>query len=227
MKHVLLIFLVLAASYALFVRARLPVYRQVDFWKRRNGGHSKKLLATLVRIDEVFRANKIDYFLIAGSLLGAKRHKTVIYWDDDVDVGVVLNHADEVHRLRTILQRHFRRVTSMYFGLKVDSVCDVFIMLPYENKVQYASKLARKIWPNEWLFQNQVTKLETARMGNRYFPVPARASEYLKRAYGKDHMKYGVITHTHLIRNPLDVLDLITLMAFKPKIELDNTVIIN
>ena len=206
------------------MRARLPVYRQVDFWKRRNAAHSQKLLATLGRIDDVFRANKIDYFLIAGSLLGAKRHKTVIYWDDDVDVGVVVKHANEVHRLRTILQRHFRRVTTMYFGLKVDSVCDVFIMLPNENntKVQYTSKLARKIWPNEWLFLNQVTKLETARMGDRYYPVPARPHEYLSRAYGRDHMKYGVITHTHLIRNPLDVLDLITLMAFKPKIELDN-----
>lgn len=45
-----------------------------------------KILEIAVYVDDVCKANNIDYCLMGGSALGAKRHGGFIPWDDDLDI---------------------------------------------------------------------------------------------------------------------------------------------
>ena len=58
-----------------------------------------RALQALHIIDQFCRKNEIDYFLLAGSALGAVRHKGFIPWDDDVDIGMTVPNYDRFCRL--------------------------------------------------------------------------------------------------------------------------------
>jgi lipopolysaccharide cholinephosphotransferase len=59
------------------------------------------LLEGMKYIHEICEDNNINYFLIAGSALGAERHSGFIPWDDDVDVGLI---RDDYNRLLEVLK---------------------------------------------------------------------------------------------------------------------------
>ncbi len=57
----------------------------------------KKILIELLEfIDTISKNNNIKYTLIGGSLIGAIRHKGIIPWDDDIDIGLLPNEYDKL-----------------------------------------------------------------------------------------------------------------------------------
>lgn len=53
-----------------------------------------KGLSLLDEMDRVCRAHGINYYIIAGTLLGAVRHKGYIPWDDDIDIALMRSDYD-------------------------------------------------------------------------------------------------------------------------------------
>ena len=57
----------------------------------------KKALIEMLRyIDEICRKNNIEYSVIAGTMLGAVRHKGFIPWDDDIDIALTKDNYDKL-----------------------------------------------------------------------------------------------------------------------------------
>lgn len=48
-----------------------------------------KLLEMMEDFDAFCRENKLSYFMLGGTMLGAYRHKGFIPWDDDMDIGML------------------------------------------------------------------------------------------------------------------------------------------
>lgn len=87
-------------------------------------------LDMLKEVDRVCKQNNIKYCIIAGTLLGAVRHKGYIPWDDDADIAML---REEYEKFR--------------IAVKNDLDSDKFFFQDYENTDNYRwgyGKLRRK-----------------------------------------------------------------------------------
>jgi lipopolysaccharide cholinephosphotransferase len=62
-----------------------------------------KILEVAVYVDRLCREHGIDYCLMGGSALGAKRHGGFIPWDDDLDIFMT---PDQYDRFREVFAQH-------------------------------------------------------------------------------------------------------------------------
>ncbi|GAB7225731.1 hypothetical protein VoSk93_49520 [Vibrio owensii] len=66
------------------------------------GGNTPKCCATnllniLRDVTKVLEDNKIRYFINYGTFLGSVRHKGIIPWDTDIDIGILKSDLDKVY----------------------------------------------------------------------------------------------------------------------------------
>jgi lipopolysaccharide cholinephosphotransferase len=54
--------------------------------------------------DKVSRQHGLNYFSESGTLLGALRHKGIIPWDDDADIGVMEQNLNKIYAMRNDLK---------------------------------------------------------------------------------------------------------------------------
>jgi len=75
---------------------------------------------------------------------------------------------------------------------------DVFIFKSLYDKVVYESKMAREIWPKDWIKQSDVENLQFIPFGDFLVPVINNPERYCRRLYGKDwktHINWQIYNH--------------------------------
>lgn len=95
-----------------------------------------RMLEMLVVIDKICRKNNIPYWIDAGTLLGAARHKGFIPWDDDVDVSVM---RKDYNRFFRVLEKELPEQYTL-----VDSSLDKNYFFAYFRVVDKKSKVVSK-----------------------------------------------------------------------------------
>ena len=104
-------------------------------------------LDILLEIDRICKKHGIEYFLIAGTLLGAVRHKGFIPWDDDIDIAMPIDDYKKFCRVCKkemhepyFLQNHNTDNYHIWYA-KVRKSGTVFMEQGFENR-----KMHQGVW---------------------------------------------------------------------------------
>lgn len=167
---------------------------------------SNSLYSSLKFIHDTFTANKIKYFIIGGTLLGAVRHQGIIPHDHDGDIAIFRKDVPKLRRLKKVFKNNgyilgqqeeeepyyktHNNVITWYVESRFLS-CDIFIMEEYKNgKINYSDP--------GWRQQNSaggktcyiesihLYPLIPYRFGNFWLYGPNNAIPHLNKCYGED-----------------------------------------
>lgn len=130
--------------------------------------HQEKSREALKLLKDRVEKAGIPYFLLAGSALGAVRHKGMIPWDDDIDVGILY---EDIDRLEAVLAEDplpgFRYVSitndptypRLHGKIVYDGACciDIFPLVRMPD-----GKIPQKL---QWLIRKITWKIYSRKVG--------------------------------------------------------------
>lgn len=91
------------------------------------------------------KENNLSFFLIAGTLLGAVRHKGIIPWDDDIDVGML---RKDYEKLIEICRSHQPEGYFLQEGRTYNKYWQIFAKFRKNNTCKFEDKPLR-FYPKE------------------------------------------------------------------------------
>lgn len=166
------------------------------------------LLEMMSAIHKTLTDNKIKYFIDGGSLLGAVRHKGIIPWDDDIDIGcfdkdfekimplfekTILNHPTiPIHIQRTTKDMIKVFVPDLWFQNKQTGhiigtpTIDIFKYTRGNNIIKLASIAERKRFPNCYYKSDELFPLKQYEFNNISVMGANNPLPFLYRYYGND-----------------------------------------
>ena len=122
----------------------------------------------LQEIDRIFKKHNIRYYLLAGTTLGAIRHKGFIPWDDDIDIGIFSKDKEQVSRI--IEEELSGKFQWLDMRIK-DNFPRFYGKVLYESKgcvdIFLLVKTSNVAWKRElhWFWRKSITKVYQAKIG--------------------------------------------------------------
>lgn len=166
----------------------------------------KVLLDNLEKTIEIFKNHNIEYWCIAGTLLGSVRELKIIDKDDDIDIAIhdkdykkllsYVNNKNSNNKLKNDLNKHNLELIKGWDMLKIVShrkdnnykINKIFIDImsfKLENeKYILTHDSHRKSWPNMWFNKNELYPLVKGNLNNLKINIPQNPIKYLERFYG-------------------------------------------
>jgi phosphorylcholine metabolism protein LicD len=136
----------------------------------------KDLINLFRKFSSFMHDNKIEYWIIGGTLLGAIRDNGLIAWDDDVDISVMKKYVDKIIKCRKELADQGMGLTEWFGGWKVYDLngrdipnhdfkfpfIDIFTTIMDETNrgLIYENAYARELWPLEFHLYNDIFPLK-------------------------------------------------------------------
>ena len=172
-----------------------------------------KLLYQIVYdVKSVFEIFGIKYWAIGGTFLGAIRHKGIIPWDDDADLGIKKKDQKAFLALEPLFNELGYSLVKMFFGYKLYYTrrvpkiypysfpnLDIFIYDLDSSKKKYvpAYKKARDTWSKEHYSVKQIEDSEERQFGSYKITCPSGYKEIFDRYFGKDWNVVGYREYDH------------------------------
>lgn len=198
---------------ALYSCLRYHTLTSNSYWKNKNKRTQELLLDLSENFFEETKTYGIKSFLAFGGLLGSVRTNDMIPWDDDLDICVVHESEEHKKQIENIINNIYKDSENMYvkkthFGFrlyykKLKPFVDIFFISKQKGIYNFTSKKMRNNYSKQWFYPDEINKLSTCKLGDKYFPCPSNTLNSLIRHYGDDCMSTPKITHVH-IANPFD-----------------------
>lgn len=115
------------------------------------------LLESMIEFDKICRDNNIEYWLCAGSLLGAVRHGGFIPWDDDIDVGMLRADFNKLIRVMTKVKHPFLKLQTPLLFNNRQNIDGSYLNMVCSNKLRNLRVNAKE--KCDTIFTNQYQNL--------------------------------------------------------------------
>lgn len=183
----------------------------------------KILYQMLYDMHRIFTKNDLMYWADGGTLLGAVRHKGIIPWDDDLDVGILSKDIRKFLRLKNQFKKCGYSICEVWFGYKIyftgrkkvkaegETQCYSFPfidILPYrkfsDGVYRLSRKIAREHWPKEIWPTQCLFPIKEYKFGSYKIFGPNDYKKYFNRYYGKDWNKIAYREYDHQAEISID-----------------------
>lgn len=171
----------------------------------------KLLYQLMYDVHQILVNNDIKYWADGGTLLGAVRHKGIIPWDDDLDIGIMKNNFNKLKNIEKDFNKCGYRLVKHWLGYKIcytnrKDIDEFDYSFPFLDIVSYKEegdkliptlKGVRESWPNGYYYTKDVFPLIEYDFGSFSILGPTNYNSYFDRMYGKDWNEVGYRQYDH------------------------------
>ena len=215
------------------VQKRTKQMSSIQFWQQKYGERQVKSKETLKTVTNLLQEDQLCVFLDGGSMLGAVRHQNMIPWDDDIDIGVLIQPHHQFksiqHRIRRLLRGvphavvvpiAFGVILLVFTGTMVINI-DIFIYShcaddPAKLKYGHPTHRLCDFGRDKYFFYvDELSHTIPCQFGDQVFQIPHGYESYITRSYSSNALTEGKVTKLHILGN--SPIDFIAFVLFKKK----------